>query len=320
MRLCGEDVNVTGRLIRIAQLDSNSFKSLDDPPAMLETLRHCGTRVDLFTFEQTMPHTSPEHRFYFEWSNVAVLHISSFDRWWKEQIGGKVRNMVKKAEKKGVTVREVQFDDVLVEGIWKIYNECPVRQGRRFSHYGKDLETVRKMSATFLDTSIFIGAFLGDRLIGFAKLTIDQKRKQASVMHILSFIEQRDKAPTNALIAQAVRSCAERQIPHLVYSRFTYGNKLRDGLSDFKESNGFQAVKIPQYYISLSRWGGLALRLGLHHPLRNRIPESLVTNLRKARNAINSRISQPVADRVSEPVMERTSQSVVETARSLPKP
>ena len=36
-------------------------------------------------------------------------------------------------------------------------------------------------------------------------------------MHILSMVSHRDKAPTNALIAQAVRSCADRSIPHLVY-------------------------------------------------------------------------------------------------------
>jgi hypothetical protein len=304
VRLCGNDVNVTGRLVRIAQLDSNSYESLDDPYAMLDILRRSGTRVDLFTFEQTMPHTSPKHPFYFEWNNFAVLPISSFDKWWKEQIGGKVRNMVKKAEKKGVTVREVPFDNDLVQGIWQIYNECPVRQGRRFPHYGEDIETVRRISATFVDTSIFIGAFLGDRLIGFTKLTMDQKREQASVMHILSFIEQRDKAPTNALIAQAVRSCAERQIPHLVYSRFSYGKKLRDGLSDFKESNGFGVVQVPQYYVPLNRFGSLALRFGLHHRLRERIPESVVANLRKFRDSLYSQTLQPVE----------------ETTRSLPRP
>jgi len=288
-------VNVAGRLVRIAQLDSNSYESLEDPQAMVESLRRCGTRVDLFTFEQTMPHTSPEHPFYFEWNNAAVLPIATFDKWWKEQIDGKVRNMVKKAEKKGVVVREVPFDDQLIQGIWSIYNECPVRQGRRFPHYGEDIETVRRISATFLETSVFIGAFLEERLIGFAKLTMDQKREQASVMHILSLMEQRDKAPTNALIAQSVRSCAEREIPHLIYSRFSYGKKLSDGLSDFKESNGFRAVRLPQYYVPLTAVGNLALRLGLHHRLRDRIPEPVVASLRKFRNTLYNRTLQPLS-------------------------
>src|SRR5439155_6343426 len=113
-----------------------------------------------------------------------------------------------RAEKKGVSVLEAPFDDALVQGISAIYNECPVRQGRPFRHYGKDIETVRKEEATFLDRSIFIGAFLGDRLIGFVKLVTDESRTQAGLMNIVSMVQHRDKAPTNALITQAIRSCA----------------------------------------------------------------------------------------------------------------
>ena len=75
-----------------------------------------------------------------------------------------------------LSLREVPFDDVLVKGIWEIYNETPVRQGREFPHYGKDLETVHREEATFLDRSVFIGAFLQERLIGFVKLVADETR------------------------------------------------------------------------------------------------------------------------------------------------
>jgi len=54
----------------------------------------------------------------------------------------------------------VPFDETLVRGIWEVYNESPVRQGKPNTHYGKDIETVYKEEATFLDHSIFIGAFL----------------------------------------------------------------------------------------------------------------------------------------------------------------
>jgi hypothetical protein len=72
------------------------------------------------------------------------------------------------------------------------------------------LGRVRTYAGTFLEKSVFIGAFLGEELIGFAKLTWDETRTQANLMHILAMVEHRDKAPTNALIAQAVRSTAER--------------------------------------------------------------------------------------------------------------
>ena len=77
---------------------------------------------------------------------------------------------------------------------------------------------------------------MDSELIGFIKLTTDETLTQAGIMHIVSMIKHRDKAPTNALVAQAVRSCADRKIPHLVYSNFAYGKKETSSLSDFKES------------------------------------------------------------------------------------
>ena len=140
------------------------------------------------------------------------------------------------------------------------------------------------MSATFPESSIFIGAFEGDKLIGFIKLTMDDNRTQAGMMHILSMIKYRDKAPTNGLVVQAVRSCAERGIKHLVYSNFAYGNKLQSTLSDFKERNGFQKVDIRRYYIPLTLWGALAFQMGLHRRFAERVPESLAARLRELRS------------------------------------
>ena len=106
------------------------------------------------------------------------------------------------------------FSEALVRGIREIYNETKVRQGAPNTHYGKDFATVYREEATFLESSIFIGAFLGEELIGFAKLVHDETRTQAGLLNIVSMVRHRDKAPTNALIVQAVRSCAERGIPY----------------------------------------------------------------------------------------------------------
>ena len=141
------------------------------------------------------------------------------------------------------------------------------------------------MKATFLDTSIFIGAFFEGRMIGFAKLVADQTWTQANLMHILSLVRQKDKAPTNALIAQSVRACAERGIKYLVYQNFVYGNKRGDGLSNFKEINGFQRFDVPRYYLPLSRWGSLALAAKLHLPLADRLPVRFAAALRDLRTA-----------------------------------
>ena len=82
-----------------------------------------------------------------EWDNFAVLHVTTFDEWWSHQIGFKARNKAKQAEKRGVVLREVLFNDELARGIWEIYNETPIRQGKRFPHYGKDLDTSQTRSS-----------------------------------------------------------------------------------------------------------------------------------------------------------------------------
>jgi hypothetical protein len=283
-RYAGE-IETQGRLCRIAHVDGDGYKFLDRPEPLLAELRRSKMRVDLFTFIQKLSEAPQKYPYPMEWDNMAVLPISTFDHWWTQQIGFKARNKAKQAEKRGIVVREVPFDDLLIRGVWEIYNECPIRQERLFPHYGKSLEAVREMSATFLESSIFIGAFDGEKLIGFIKLTADDGWTQAGIMHIVSLLASRDKSPTNALIVQAVRSCAARSISSLVYSKFAYGNKLRSSLSDFKERNGFRRVDIPRYYVPLNRWGSLAFAMGLHHRLAERVPEPVAEKLREWRGA-----------------------------------
>jgi len=278
----GRNVLRQGRLCRVAAVDGEGYKFLADPESAIASLR-ASRHADIFTFLQELPETSPKYPYPFEWDNLAVLTISTFEQWWSQQIGFKARNKAKQAEKKGIVIREVPFDDALARGIWEIYNEVPVRQGRRFPHYGKSFEAVRAMSATFLDSSVFLGAFDGDKLIGFIKLTMNDAKTQAGLMHILSLISYRDKAPTNALVVQAVRSCVDRGVSHLVYANFAYGKKAKSTLSDFKERNAFQRVNVPHYYVPLTAWGAIAIRLGLHHRLSQHVPEWVAAKLRELR-------------------------------------
>lgn len=285
INICGREIRITGRLIRIAHLEGEKFVFLEDPEGVLDGLRKCENRIDLFTLIQRLPETSPKYAYPMEWDNFAALPIKTFDHWWTQQIGCKTRNMVRQAQKKGVVVREVPFGDALVKGIWEVYNESPVRQGTRNAHYGKDYETVYREEATFFNNSIFIGAFLGDSLIGFIKLVCDETRTQAGLMNVVSMIRHRDKAPTNALISQAVRCCAERGISYLTYSNFAYGKKERSSLSDFKEHNGFRRIDVPRYYVPLTHVGRIAYSLGLHHRFVDHLPISMSTKLREMRAA-----------------------------------
>jgi hypothetical protein len=292
----GTQIRVEGTVLRIARPDADKYQQLEDPASVLDGLRESKSRVDLFTFMQIMPLTTPQYSYSMEWDNLAVLPVSTFDHWWNHQIRSFPRNRARQAEKRGATIRETTLDDSLVRGIWEVYNECPVRQGRRFRHYGKDIETVRREEATYLDSSVFIGAFLGDKLIGFAKLTWDQTRTQANLMNILSMVQHRDKAPTNAIIAQAVRSCAERNIRYLVYQNFSYGNKPPDSMTNFKEVNGFTRVDVPRYYVPLTPLGLAALRCGFHKGPAEWVPEPIVAKLRELRSVWYKRRLESVAE------------------------
>jgi hypothetical protein len=296
MIVCGRKINIQGRIIKIARLDADRYQFLEDPTPLVNSLRKSGVKIDLFTFMQKLPETSPRYDYPMEWDNLAALPVSTFANWWTQQIGSKARNKAKQAAKNGVTTREVPFDDELARGIWEIYNECQVRQGKPNAHYGRTTEWVHAAEATYLDSSIFIGAFLGNKLIGFAKLVTDETRMQAGLMNIVSMVQHRDKAPTNALIAQAVRTCAEHKIGYLVYSSFAYGKKQRDSLSDFKERNGFQRIDLPRYYIPLTCTGWLAFRLGLHRELVDLVPESIGAKLRELRKAWYRRKFQPATE------------------------
>jgi hypothetical protein len=296
MNICGNEIAVGGRLLRVARLDGEKYKFVDDPEPVIDGLRKSGARVDLFTFMQRLPDNAPKYRYPMEMDNFAAIPISTFDQWWMQQLGFKARNKAKQAEKKGVTLREVPFDDALIHGIWQVYNECPVRQGKPFQHYGKDVATVGREAATYLDSSVFIGAFFENQLIGFTKMTWDDTRTQAGLMNIVSMVQHRDKAPTNALVAHAVRACAERGIRYLVYSNFAYGKKQSDSLSDFKERNAFQRMDVPRYYVPLTHYGAMAFRLGLHHKLVDHLPESMVSKMREWRQAWYNRKFQAAAE------------------------
>jgi hypothetical protein len=285
LEIYGKQGRVEGKLIRVLRLDAEGFDYIDDPVEALRAIRAKKTSADLFTFIQRPTETAPKYGLYRESDNLACLAITSYDQWLSQQVDFRVRNKVRKSAKAGVAVREVEFDEAFVQGISTIYNESPVRQGKPFWHYQKDINEVRRMNATYLERSIFIGAFFDNALIGFVKMVTSEDRTLAGFMQIVSLIAQRDKAPTNALMSQAVKSCADRGIKHLLYANFTYGNKQEDGLAEFKRNNGFEKVEVPRYYVPLSIRGRIALRFGLHHDAKTWIPESVAAPYRRLRSA-----------------------------------
>jgi hypothetical protein len=277
------NIRVEGRLLRTARIEGEKYTFPDDPELLVRELRASRPKIDLFTFLQKLPETTPKYSYPIELDNLAVLPVSTFENWWNKQLRSYPRNRARQAEKRGVTFREVPYGEELIEGICGIYNETPFRQGKRFPHYGMTPEKARAYAGTFLERSVYIGGFFEGKMIGFIKLTTDDSNTQSCLVHILSMVQHKDKAPTNALIAQAVKNCAARKVPFLVYEHFSYGQKKEDSLSHFKEVNGFQRVDLPRYYVPLTEFGKFALRHKFHHRLVDRIPESWANRLRDFR-------------------------------------
>lgn len=282
VKMNGMNLTIEGKLVRIARPHSCDqqewFEDVEDPEAIIDALRASQDRPDLLTFWQRLPETEPRYSYPMERDSIAALPIKSYAFWWEKQIDRKVRNKVRKAQKHGVTIRMTEFDDAFVQGVTAIFNETPVRQGRRFLHYGKDFETVKREFSRFLYREEIFGAYLGDELIGF--IMVGDAGRYACLGQIISKIAYRELAPTNALLARVIERCAEKGMPYLVYAYW-----LEDTLGDFKRSNGFQRFDLPRYFVPLTARGKLTLKLRLHRGWKEALPGEINRSLKKLRRA-----------------------------------
>jgi hypothetical protein len=277
-------ISVSGSVLRVAGIHEKDehFYDIRDPRAMIEELKARRIRADLFTFWQRLPDTDPKFPYYFEWDNIAAIPLTTYDDWLKNQVSKNTRKAVRKSFRQGIEVKRAPFDRALVEGIAEIFNETPVRQGRRFTNFGRTIDDVDREWSQDLERSEFLTASFGSELVGFVKLL--SAGAYVRMSGTLCKLAHRDKAPMNALIAEAVRCSISQGFKHLVYGKFTYGNKGTDSLTDFKRHNGFERIEIPRYFIPITHGGRLALSLGLHHGLRTRLPQSVLRLLLQTRS------------------------------------
>ncbi len=274
-------LTISGRLFRTATVRDEPYDCVREPDRFVGKLKEARVGADLFTFMQEVSETTPRYPFHPGWESLAVIPVSTYENWFRKQINDKTRNMVRKPQKHGVEFRVTPLDDEFVNGGVSIYNETPVRQGKPFKHYGKDFETIKRDLSTFPGRSDFVGAYCKGELIGFIKFV--RGNNVASLMHILSKVAHRDKAPTNGLVAKAVEMCAEQKLAYLHYSVWS-----RRGLGDFKKHHGFVQHDVPRYYIPLTWRGRLMLKLNLHRGLVEFLPEKWVDELIVLRSRWNA--------------------------------
>jgi hypothetical protein len=275
-KINGQTYSITRGLVRVMSLEDDWYEDVDDPASVIAALGDSDIRADIFTFWQRLPDVKPQYQYHTEWESLAVLSIKGFDYWWSKQIKDKTRNMVRKAEKSGIEVRDASYDDAFVRGMTDIFNETPVRQGRKFWHYGKDFDTIKREFSRFLFREELIGAYYRDELVGFVMLA--NAGKYGILGQIISKIEHRDKAINNALVAKTIKKCETKQLAYLVYA---YWNE--NSLSDFKRHCGFEQVKVPRYFTPLTLKGMVALKCGVHRSWKGVVPRYIRDHLKKLR-------------------------------------
>ena len=276
---CAPPLAIISRLpVRIAAIRDEEWlegELVVDPTAIAQSISKDNRCADIFAFNRPLPERDPVYPCHYEWENVAVATLKSgFNHWW-EGLPQETRKNVRRSQRRGVSVSLVKFDDELVLSIQRIYNETPIRQGRKFWHYGKTAEQVKQANGTYLDRSTFIGALHNGELIGFIKIVM--VNRVARIMQIVSLDAHTDKRPTNALLAKAIEICCEKGASHLVYGKYVYGKKENSPVTEFKRRNGFERFTFPRYYVPTTPLGRVAICCGLHKGLTHFVPELLTT-------------------------------------------
>ncbi len=271
-----------GRFAKTATLLEEWDDRIEDPELAIRELTKIKHRIDIFSFVQRLPESRPKFKYRMIWDNVAAIPLKTYQYWVEYQIPKQARNRIKKAEKTGVIIKKIPFDEKLIRGISEIYNEVPIKQDRKNKHYGMPLKRVAEVNSTFLNRSEFIGAFYNEELIGYIKIVYTEN--YARTMGILAKEGHRDKSAMNLLIAKAVEICCQKEVPFLTYAKYDYGKIGSESLKLFKKNNGFENILIPRYYIGLSKYGKIIVKLKLYKNMKSLIPGWIVKlfyNIRK---------------------------------------
>jgi hypothetical protein len=261
----------------VVRLEDEWYADVRDLTFVIDVLKNAsGFNPDIFTFWQRLPNVEPKYQYHTEWESIAGLPIQSYDYWFNRQISSRLRSQIRKATREGLDVREAAYDDKFVRGMTEIFNEVPIRQGRRFWHYGKDFETIKRQFSRYIYREDMIGAYHSGEMIGF--IMLGNAGDYGITGQIISKVKHRDKVTNNALIGKAVEVCAKKNLPYLVYLHWT-----SDSLAEFKRRCGFEEIKVPRYFVPLTQKGKLTLKLGLHRGWKAALPDRIKGPLKQLR-------------------------------------
>ena len=259
-------------------------RELENPELYINKLRSDAKDVlkaDIFTFTQKLPATQPKYPYPMEWESVAAIHLVNFKEWW-EGLPQETRKNVRRSQKRGVVLKVKDFDDDLIQGIREVNDDAPLRQGLPNAYYGRSFEETKRLYGEFVGRCDFICAYYGDELVGFLHLIY--RGDVASILNLTTKPSHFDKRPANALMAKAAELCEAKGISYITYGLYNYGNKHDHPLRTFKIRNGFGEVLVPRYFVPLTRWGKLCMKMKVHQGFVGVLPHSLIIIALSARS------------------------------------
>lgn len=151
---------------------------------------------------------------------------------------GKCRNMVRQAERAGITVK--LSDDFAT--FWPILEG--VLTGRHGTKPTHTLEEIQKLHALLPDGFRLLAAYEGTAMVGGIVLVTIHDRALYTLYMAQEYSSQQ-KHPMHLLLAEAIRLAIteKRHVLHLGVSTEDGGKKINEGLFFFKESFGCKPVR-----------------------------------------------------------------------------
>ena len=276
----GKELVSTGKWLRVARVRGEEMmeEGLKDPEVYCAALRSAERKTlgaDIFTFTQKATTTQPIFSYPIEWESVAGIRSIDFEGWW-EALPQVTRKNVRRSQKRGVTIRVKEFDRELIEGIRSVNDDCPVRQGMKNAYFGQTFDDTQRRYGEFAGRCDFICAYSQEEAIGFLHLVYRQDT--AAILNLTVKPSHSDERPANALIAKAVELCCARGISLLTYGLYNHGNKRENSLREFKDRNGFTEIVVPRYFVPLTLWGRIGMKVKLHRGLVGILPHSIITS------------------------------------------
>ncbi len=164
-----------------------------------------------------------------------------------ESMTGKCRNMVRQAERAGVTVK-LSND---FTSFWPILEG--VLTGRHGTKPTHTLEEITKLHTLLPEGFRLLAAYEGKKMVGGIVLVTINSHALYTLYMAQEYSSQR-KHPMHILLTEAIRFAIkeQRRVLHLGVSTEDGGKKLNEGLIFFKESFGCRPVRRESWEILLS--------------------------------------------------------------------